>query len=657
MTLAALAVLTAAIYLEENWRGSSAWKTAKVDLEGQQEKLDWAAYIPPAAPDDQNFFKAPKMQEWFTGKGSNELTARLSLNTFAALASRQGGSNASAIVAELIVRPPGTGATPPGVEPPPAEILPLVKLDKLSLSEAIGQLARQANLNVQIDPLVAARPPGPDGKPGPLIRVTGQWTNVSALSVLMALQCDHNLCWVDDPKTGVPVIKNAGGTAAAAGAGSLNHDYVLAMIRAAIGPVGEIAEGFALSGNDLAQNPPRRLSIAPDSVPTRNELARLYPGTNALQVQPAGNSLRVLLTSVPVAAADYLKWSDQFAPEFDKIRQAVQRPSARLDGDYGQFYRVPVPNLTALRAAAFRLAGRGQAFLMRGQPEEALRELTLLHDLRGCMANKPAGNPMTLPWAMANLAVAGVYVECIDSGLRWQVWRDAELAALEDQLSRLDLVSPVWCALESARAGDCHLLESGSRTEVARVFGISEGKTHLWQKITSPSRVAVQFMPRGWLYQNMANGAVLDQKRIDSVDRLQGVIRPHQVEDAGGKVLDQLQLHRHSFYWFLAKDLNPPLSAPLKTTAFAQCAANQALVVCALERCRLARGEFPAALRDLIPQFIPILPMDPVNGESFKYRTTAAGRFLLYSIGWDEKDDNGTPVDAGGKGDWVWGRL
>jgi hypothetical protein len=76
-----------------------------------------------------------------------------------------------------------------------------------------------------------------------------------------------------------------------------------------------------------------------------------------------------------------------------------------------------------------------------------------------------------------------------------------------------------------------------------------------------------------------------------------------------------------------------------------------------LERCRLATGSYPAALRDLAPQFIRLLPSDPVNGQPFKYRLTAPGRFLLYSIGWDEKDDNGAPLDAEGKGDWVWGRL
>jgi hypothetical protein len=657
MGLGALAALTAVFYWEENWRGDSAWETAKTKLESLQEKLDWAACIPPAVPDDQNLFKASRMQDWFAGKGSNELTARLSLDTFPALAWHRDNGNASVMVTELILRSPDTGGAAAGATVPPVEVVSVISLDKAPLSEAIRQVAEQAHLKVNLDPRVISGPPGPDGKPGPLIRVTGQWTNVTALSVLMTLLCDHNLRWVDDAKTGLPLIREAELADPSGGGQSANRDLVLAMIREAIGPVGEVPDRFPISGNALRQTPPRRLSIAPDSVPTRNELARFFPGVPALRVEPSGNSLRVLLNFVPVAAEEYLAWSDPFSSEFDQIREAVKRPSARLDGDYAQLYRVPAPNLTAVGVVASRLASRAKAFLMRGQPEQAWQELTLLHDLRGFVEGKPAGKPMTLAGAMADVAIGGLYAETVDDGLRRHLWNEAQLAALQEQLGGLDLVSPVWSAMETERAGDCRLLETGTRAEAAQVFGIGRGKTSFWQKIRSPSRLALKLMPRGWVRQNMAHLAVLEQKMIDSVDRLQGVIRPRLVEEAGRRIQEELDLHRRSPCWFLARNIVPLMSAPLKTTAFTQTAVNQALVVCALERCRLASGEYPAALQDLAPQFLRFLPLDPVNGEPFRYRLTGPGRFLLYSVGWDEKDDNGAPLDAAGKGDWVWGML
>jgi hypothetical protein len=358
-----------------------------------------------------------------------------------------------------------------------------------------------------------------------------------------------------------------------------------------------------------------------------------------------------------VAAAEYLAWSDQFAAEFNRIREAVKRPFARLDGDYEHPDRVPAPNLTAVGAVASRLSSRAEAFLLRGQPGEALRELTLLHDLGGRLEGQPAGRGMTLSRAMAAATITDLYVTTIADGLRRQVWREGELAALQDQLGRMDVVSLVWNALESERAGACRWLETGTRAEAARELNIGGGKTGLWQEIGRPARMALQFMPRGWLCQNMANLAVMEQKIIDSVDRPQGIIHPHQVEEADGQIKKELLRHRHSFFWFLAKDIIPAMSGRLKTTALSQTAVNEALVACALERCRLARGEYPATLRDLTPEFLSLPPVDPVNGGPLQYRLIAPGRFQLYSIGWDEKDDNGAPVDAAGKGDWVWGRL
>jgi hypothetical protein len=37
-----------------------------------------------------------------------------------------------------------------------------------------------------------------------------------------------------------------------------------------------------------------------------------------------------------------------------------------------------------------------------------------------------------------------------------------------------------------------------------------------------------------------------------------------------------------------------------------------------------------------------------------KYRRTNGGGYLLYSVGWDEKDDGGVAAQSREEGDWVW---
>ena len=62
-----------------------------------------------------------------------------------------------------------------------------------------------------------------------------------------------------------------------------------------------------------------------------------------------------------------------------------------------------------------------------------------------------------------------------------------------------------------------------------------------------------------------------------------------------------------------------------------------------------------------MPQFIEKLPHDIIGGQPLHYRRTDDGKFLLYSIGWNETDDGGQPSPSGEngwidftKGDWVW---
>ena len=103
--------------------------------------------------------------------------------------------------------------------------------------------------------------------------------------------------------------------------------------------------------------------------------------------------------------------------------------------------------------------------------------------------------------------------------------------------------------------------------------------------------------------------------------------------------------------------LLPSLGNVLRKAAGTQTAFNQAAIACALERYRLANGHFPDALAALAPGFISTLPNDVLTGEPYKYRLTEDGRFVLYSVGWDEKDDGGVAGKAlfdYKQGDWVW---
>jgi hypothetical protein len=121
------------------------------------------------------------------------------------------------------------------------------------------------------------------------------------------------------------------------------------------------------------------------------------------------------------------------------------------------------------------------------------------------------------------------------------------------------------------------------------------------------------------------------------------------------------KIKRTTPFNILEKMLMPALGSAGGKYAHAQASVDLARTAIALERYRLAHGEFPESLDALAPQFIAKVPHDVIGGQPLKYRRTSDGQFVLYSIGWNERDDGGVVVIPKGgsqpkfeEGDWVW---
>jgi type II secretory pathway component GspD/PulD (secretin) len=82
-----------------------------------------------------------------------------------------------------------------------APIIPLIVMDDVPLTDAIKNLARQANINYMLDPKLSYGQMGPDGKPIPQPTVSIRWENITAEQALTALINNYGLELVDDPRT------------------------------------------------------------------------------------------------------------------------------------------------------------------------------------------------------------------------------------------------------------------------------------------------------------------------------------------------------------------------------------------------------------------------------------------------------------------------
>jgi len=275
-----------------------------------------------------------------------------------------------------------------------------------------------------------------------------------------------------------------------------------------------------------------------------------------------------------------------------------------------------------VRSVAQVLAQRTECYLLVGRPEDALRELTLLHDLGRLLKAEPTGKPMTLVSAMIHVAISGLYAGTIAEGLRLQSWREPQLAEIQQQLKETNLLPGFIQAFETERAGLCRTLESVGTGELFPLFSSGSMNYSLWDKIKNPRYLISSSMPRGWVYQNMANIALMDQKVIESVDLTNRCVLPSRA-DAFAREVENSFKH-FSPYRVLAAISMPNTIKASQTTARNQTLMNEALIACALERFHQARGKYPENLDALVPQYADSLPRLPIGNRRYGRLETCA---------------------------------
>jgi hypothetical protein len=368
--------------------------------------------------------------------------------------------------------------------------------------------------------------------------------------------------------------------------------------------------------------------------------------TEQFQLEPmSGGSYKVTILA-PNTVAEFLNWSEQVEPEFALIRKALQRPYSRMNGNYSVPYEIPIPNFVTVRITAQTLSAMTRCHLLAGKPEEALRDLTLMHDLCRIDTNQP----ITLVGAMINAAVFGLYKETLADGLKWYAWREPQLAALEEQLKTINILLPLQQSFEKERAATCHTLEYTPSVKLLELFmEIQPARQTRWT--TLKSSILGGLLPRGWLYQNMVTSANLEANFDTLVDSTNKIVFADKVEDVNKKAH---AFSRWSPYAFMLALAVPNFTRAYQTTAHNQTLINQALIACALERFRLAHGQYPETLDALVPQFLEKIPYDVIGGQPPHYRRPADGTFALYSVGWSGKDGGGVRGKSNEEGDWVW---
>jgi hypothetical protein len=367
---------------------------------------------------------------------------------------------------------------------------------------------------------------------------------------------------------------------------------------------------------------------------------RLGQRVNLSKLQAAFSNANLLAVFEPARAT---------FTELEEVCAA--RPQCRFPVAYEKGFAALLPHLSSLNLTGKALRLRALAELQAGQVDAAFRDVLLMLKLGNTTANEPLLISMLIRSSEFNLALQPLW-----EGLQGHRWTDDQLKQLQQQLAAIDMLAHLDLAMHGERCMakwtlDLMLANPNTFYELTELSGNARQKS--WN-----------FLPSAFFYFNCLNVELFYQRHIlPSFDSKAGQIYPDRV--AAVEVAFPERGLQAFPYHVLEGLLIPAVSSCIIKTGKTQTSVESALLACALERYRLANGGYPDKLEALVPQFIAAVPRDVIDGQPLRYRRDGEG-FVIWSIGWNQKDDGGqiglqqnsepkaTPRLDEKQGDWVW---
>lgn len=388
-------------------------------------------------------------------------------------------------------------------------------------------------------------------------------------------------------------------------------------------------------------------------------------------------------------------WEEALAPvgklaaSLEALEELIERPALDRNINYGMGFAAPLPNLAQSKRVAQQLYYAMLCELHRGNAASAtLRLRTLIALVQGSADER-----------LVISQLVRIAITAIGFGGTWELLQspavtDEQLAQIQSDWSRLEFNLPAENALSMERAMEQMTVDQmrdssaefrkiasgyswpgpgaastgGNWLEQAEQFGKDNwNKTRLKAKETAwrfswsytdqlrtlkGDQVLIETARLARTNGNFGAALALQEQRLNALG-----IRSMEIEESFGRIPADMDFRTLlsqgvlSLTKFLDKVMKIEVSRQLTVTAIG------------LQRYKLKHRNYPRDLATLVPELLPAIPRDPVDGKPLRYKTNADGTFLLYSVG-EDGDDNGgdaSPVQAGSKSlywqrcrDWVW---
>lgn len=323
-------------------------------------------------------------------------------------------------------------------------------------------------------------------------------------------------------------------------------------------------------------------------------------------------------------------------------------------------FEVSLPHYSVIQELTQMLCFRSIVAARAGDAAKAHEALMIVTRINQATMREPF---------LIGLLVAAANSQAFNSAV-WEIC-DAQLGTTEDfrrlqqALAQMDFRQSALLAWRSELAASSSAIAYLTHTRDSKMLAIVKGLDDS-SKFDVASAIFIHLVPDGWFDANAATVAQWNFEYSIKPLRDGGFMEMMNRQNELTKLIleHKANLARH-FDEIFAMMITSATSSISMSVVYSQSTINQAIAACALERYRLEHGKYPDTLTEVY-QGEKSVPQDVLSGAPMGYRKTNEGHYVLWSVGFDGKDDGGKRVldakkpestkfrDVKYVGDWVW---
>lgn len=381
--------------------------------------------------------------------------------------------------------------------------------------------------------------------------------------------------------------------------------------------------------------------LAPPAIPDTENAAKIYSIAFPQVVAPVGveestlevyQKHKVDLEKEQAGLTVLRTYVQKNRSALDRLHEGARMPECRFDLVYADGFAMALPHLAGIRGAARLMRLEARLLLAEGKNAEALGAIQDLYVLSDAPRQEPIHISMLVRVALHAVAA------------------DTLRRTLQEPLTDAEALASLARTLERGRDDD-HFARA-VRGELC--FGVDtmervrrEGWSQISGAIGLPSQMGWVYRVFGWALYNDMTFYLRTMSKYSALAE-----KPWWQTRAEEANLAQ-QVNATPQWYVMSRLIMPSLAGTRRSWTRHLAMRDGARLAVALARCRLAHGAYPEKLDELVPEFLPELPLDPFTGNPFAYRADGESA-RVYSLGPLGLDNGGGTTAQDDEGTILW---